>query len=435
MTLRLSKTDRAILGLAIPALGALAIDPLLTLADTAFVAQLGTTELAALGVDTAILGFAFFAFNFLAYVTTPLVARALGRGRRDEARRWVGDALLLAVGLGVMVTLVVLVAAPLLVELMGATPEVGEPAVSYLRIRALATPAVLIVTTGHGAFRGHMDTRTPLVVAAGVNGLNLVLDPLLIFALGLGLEGAAVATVIAQYVGAVWFLWLIRSRRMASLPRNFKDSLPSLLALGRNGALLTMRTGLLLAAFTVAASTATRQGAEAIAAHQLVAQLFLLSAMLADSFAIAAQAMVGETAGQGEIGPLHALSKRLALWGVVAGLALAVFVAVGRYGLALLATAPEVADLTIEAGGIAAAMEPVAALVFVADGIFLGLLAFGTMVISTGAGAVAGIGLMVFTPMGDSLTGVWWALGAMMVVRGVVFVLTYRRSAEIAVRS
>ncbi len=435
MTPRLSKTDRAILGLAIPALGALAIDPLLTLADTAFVAQLGTTELAALGVDTAILGFAFFAFNFLAYVTTPLVARALGRGRRDEARRWVGDALLLAVGLGVMVTLVVLVAAPLFVELMGATPDVAEPAVSYLRIRALATPAVLIVTTGHGAFRGHMDTRTPLVVAAGVNGLNLILDPLLIFTLGLGLEGAAVATVIAQYVGAVWFLWLIRSRRMASWPRNFKDSLPSLLALGRNGALLTMRTGLLLAAFTVAASTATRQGAEVIAAHQLVAQLFLLSAMLADSFAIAAQAMVGETAGQGEIGPLHALSKRLAWWGVVAGLVLAVFVAVGRYALALLATAPEVADLTIEAGGIAAVMEPVAALVFVADGIFLGLLAFGTMVISTGAGAVAGIGLMVFTPMGDSLTGVWWALGAMMVVRGLVFILTYRRSAEIAVRS
>ncbi|MEE8407687.1 MAG: MATE family efflux transporter [Acidimicrobiia bacterium] len=435
MTLRLSKTDRAILGLAIPALGALAIDPLLTLADTAFVAQLGTTELAALGVDTAILGFAFFAFNFLAYVTTPFVARALGRGRRDEARRWVGDALLLAVGLGVMVTLVVLVAAPLLVELMGATPDVAEPAVSYLRIRALATPAVLIVTTGHGAFRGHMDTRTPLVVAAGVNGLNLVLDPLLIFTLGLGLEGAAVATVIAQYLGAVWFLGLIRSRRMASRPRNFKEALPSLLALGRNGALLTMRTGLLLAAFTVAASTATRQGAEVIAAHQLVAQLFLLSAMLADSFAIAAQAMVGETAGQGELGPLHALSKRLAAWGVVAGVALAVFVAVGRYGLALLASAPEVADLTIEAGGIAAAMEPVAALVFVADGIFLGLLAFGTMVISTGAGAVAGIGLMVFTPMGDSLTGVWWALGAMMVVRGVVFVLTYRRSAEIAVRS
>ncbi len=63
------------------------------------------------------------------------------------------------------------------------------------------------------------------------------------------------------------------------------------------------------------------------------------------------------------------------------------------------------------------------------------MLAFGVMVISTGVGAVAAIGLMVFTPMGESLTGVWWALGVMMVVRGLVFVLTYRRSAEIAVRS
>jgi MATE family multidrug resistance protein len=195
---RFGATDREILGLAIPALGALAIDPLLTLADTAFVARLGTVPLAALGVDTAILGFAFFAFNFLAYVVTPLVARALGAGRIEEARRWVGDALLLAVALGVVVSIVVELSAPLLVDLMGAGPEVADPAISYLRIRALATPAVLVVTAGHGAFRGHKDTRTPLKVALGVNLINLVLDPILIFSAGWGLEGAAVATVVAQ---------------------------------------------------------------------------------------------------------------------------------------------------------------------------------------------------------------------------------------------
>lgn len=427
--------DRAILGLAIPALGALAIDPLLTLADTAFVARLGTIELAALGVDTAILGFAFFALNFLAYVTTPLVARALGRGNVDEARRWVGDALLLAVGLGVVVTAIIELGAPLFVDLMGATAEVGDPAVTYLRIRALATPAVLVVTTGHGAFRGHKDTRTPLVVAAGVNGLNLVLDPLLIFGFDMGLAGAAIATVIAQYAGAIWFLGLIRRRGMAARPAGLREAIPSLLALGKNGILLTARTGMLLAAFTVAAATATRLGPEQIAAHQLVAQLFLLSAMLADSFAIAAQAMVGETAGQGEIEPLHALNRRLTMWGVWAGVFLALFVFVGRHGLALLASADDVAELTVAAGGVAAAMEPVGALVFVADGIFLGLLALGTMVVSTGIGAAAAIGLMSVTTMGDSLTGIWWAIAAMMVVRGVVFLAGYRRAAEIAVRS
>lgn len=435
MTARLSKTDRAILGLAIPALGALAIDPLLTLADTGFVARLGTTELAALGVDTALLSFAFFAFNFLAYVTTPLVARSIGRGNIGEARRWVGDAMLLAVGLGVVVAILLEFLAPLLVDLMGATGAVAEEAVSYLRIRALATPAVLIVTAGHGAFRGYKDTKTPLLVAAGVNGLNVVLDPLFIFTLGLGLEGAALATVIAQYLGAVWFLRLIRSRSMASRPRGLSESLSSLWELGRNGALLTVRSGFLLASFTVAASAATRISAEAIAAHQLVAQMFLLSAMLADAFAIAAQAMVGETAGQGEADPLETLVRRLTWWGVGAGVFLALLMAFGRYPLALLATSPGVSDLTVDAGGIAALFQPVNALVFVADGIFLGLLALGAMIWSTGVGAAVAIGMILLTPAGLTLNGIWWAMGALVVARGIVFLFTYRGSAAMALRS
>lgn len=435
MTSRFGATDREILGLAIPALGALAIDPLLTLADTAFVARLGTVPLAALGVDTAILGFAFFAFNFLAYVVTPLVARALGGGRVDEARRWVGDALLLAVTLGVLVSVVVELAAPLLVDLMGAGPEVAEPAISYLRIRALATPAVLVVTAGHGAFRGHKDTRTPLKVALGVNLLNLVLDPLLIFWVGWGLEGAAVATVLAQYIGALWFLRLLVDRDMAARPRGLRASLPSLLDLGRNGALLTARSGLLLAALTVAASVATRLGPSEIAAHQLVAQVFLLSALLADSFAIAAQAMVADTAGRGDRVALDALSRRLVVWGAIAGVILMVAVGLGRHGLGFLASDEQVAELAVNAGGVVALSEPVAAVMFVGDGIFLGLLALGTMVASTGLGGAVAVALMLWTPLGDSVQGIWWAIAVMLLVRGLVLLAGYRRSATTAVRS
>jgi MATE family multidrug resistance protein len=435
VTARLSPADREILGLALPALGALAIDPLLTLADTAFVATLGTVELAALGVDTAIFGFAFFAFNFLAYVVTPLVARALGQGRVEEARRWVGDALVLALTLGLLVSVALELAAPLLVDLMGATPDVADPAVGYLRIRALATPAVLVVTAGHGAFRGHKDTRTPLKVALGVNLLNLVLDPLMIFGLGWGLEGAAIATVIAQYLGAAWFIRLMVAREMASRPRGLIEALPSLLDLGRNGALLTMRTGLLLGSFTIAAAVATRLGPEEIAAHQLVAQVFLLTALLADSFAIAAQAMVGETAARGEMETLDALNRRLVGWGAVAGLILMLGVAVGRFGLGAITSDAVVADLAIGAGGVVALIEPVAAVLFVADGIFLGLLALGTMVVSTGLGAVVAVGLMLATPLGDTVNGIWSALAVMLVVRGAVFLIGYRRSAETALKS
>jgi MATE family, multidrug efflux pump len=432
---RLGPVDREILGLAIPALGALAIDPLLTLADTAFVARLGTVPLAALGVDTAILGFAFFAFNFLAYVVTPLVARALGQGREDEARRWVGDALLLAVALGAVVAVVLELASPLFVDLMGAGPEVSEPAIAYLRIRALATPAVLLVTAGHGAFRGHKDTRTPLWVAIGVNVANLILDPILMFGLGWGLQGAAIATVAAQYLGAVWFLRLIVKRNMARRPVGLRESLPSLLALGRNGALLSIRTGLLLGSFTVAASVATRIGPEQIAAHQLVGQLFLLSALLADSFAIAAQAMVGEQTARGDLSALDALNRRLVGWGVVAGLVLMAGVGLGRYGLEWLASDPVVGGIAVGAAGVVALTEPIAAVLFVADGIFLGMLALGMMALSTGAGAVVSVGLMIWSPLGDTVNGIWWAMASLLVVRLLVLAVGYRRSAVTAVRS
>lgn len=431
----MTATDREILGLAVPALGSLAIDPLLTLADTAFVARLGTIELAALGVDAAIISFAFFAFNFLAFVTTPLVARALGRGDATEARGIVGTALALALVLGIPMTLTVLALAPHLVELMGAQPDVAGPAVGYLRIRALATTAVLVVTAGHGAFRGHKDTRTPLVVALGVNGVNLVLDPLLIFTAGLGLEGAAWATAGAQWLGAIWFVILLRSRGMATRPRRLRESLPLLATLGKNGGLLMVRTAFLLSAFTYAASAAARLGAVEIAAHQLAVQLFFLSAMVADSLEIAGQALVGEETGRGDRASLGALNRRLIGWALGAGVLLMIAVGLGRYVLRFLASAPEVGNLAVSVAGIAALLEPVGALVFVADGIFVGMLALGSMALSTAAGAAVSIGLMAFTPLGSSLHGIWWALGAFLGVRGLVFLGRYRASAAIAVRS
>jgi MATE family multidrug resistance protein len=393
-----------------------------------FVARLGVTELAALGVDTAILGFAFFGFNFLAYVTTPLVAKALGAGNPQGARRWVGDALVLAVLLGVLTTVVLLVAAPVFVGWMGASTEVGPPAIDYLRIRALATPAVLMVLAGHGAFRGHHDTRTPLYVALLVNGVNIVLDPLFIFGFGWGLEGAAVATVLAQWLGAIVFLRLLASRSMVSRPRDIQSALPTLFRLGKDGALVSLRTAALLVAFTVAASKATRLGAEQIAAHQVVAQVWLLAAMVADAFAITGQVMVGDGVGKQDESEIKSVSANLMIWGVGVGLLLLVTFWAGRGLLASLSSDPTVGALAVEAGGVAALMQPLAAPLFVADGIFLGLLALGVLVASTSTGSALGVGLMLFSPLGDSLSGIWWALAAMVVARLVVFAFSYTAS-------
>ena len=428
-------SNRAILRFAIPALGTLAIDPLLTLIDTAFVARVGVEELAALGVDTAILGFVFFGFNFLAYATTPLVAQALGRGNPEEARRWVGDAIVLAVILGLVAALAVEILAPWFVGLMGATDEVAGHAVSYLRIRGIATPAVLLVTAGHGAFRGFQDTRTPLLVAVWINVINLVVDPLLIFGAGLGLEGAALGTVIAQWAGAIWFLRLIRSRRMADRPAALREAIPTILSLARNGLLVSIRTGFLLFGLTFAASTATRLGADEIAAHQVVMQVWLLAAMIADSFAIAGQAMVAEAVGGRDPSGIDNLTARLLGWGAITGVLLMGAFLLARPLLRYLVDDPAVAGLTLSASEVAGWMMPIAAPLFVADGIFFGLLAFGTIIASTAMGALTLVLLISMTPLGSSLDGIWWAIAAMLVARGFVFLFTYRRAVRTAVRS
>jgi MATE family multidrug resistance protein len=319
---------------------------------------------------------------------------------------------------------------------MGASDEVAEPAVAYLRIRAIAAPAVLITTAAHGAFRGHQDTTTPLVVAAVVNGANLLIDLVLILGLGFGIEAAAASTVFAQVLGAIWFVWLIRRRRFAERPRRVRESLPTLLELGKSAVLITLRTGVLLLAFTVAARAATRIGTEEIAAHQVVLQVWLVAAMIADAFAIAGQAMVGEAAGAGDRERVDQVTGRLVLWGLGVGLLITVVLLSGGSVLGNLAGSEAVGALVVATLPVVAWMMPAASPLFVADGVFFGLLALGTILASTATGALLAIGLISLTPLGESLNGIWWAIAAMLVARGLVFALGYRRAVSgVTVRS
>jgi putative MATE family efflux protein len=422
--------DRRILALAVPALGALAADPLLSLVDTAFVSRLGTVALGALGVDAAIFSFAFFAFNFLAYATTPMVARRIGAGDRAGAGRIVVQALMLATGLGLLVSAVLFGGAETLVRAMQAGPELVDPAVSYLRIRALAAPAMLIVTAGHGAFRGLHDTRTPFGITLAINVINVVLDPLLIFGFDLGIEGAALATLTAQMVGAAWFVAVLvrvgRREGWSWTPPGLRELAPLL----GTGGVLTLRTLFITGTLTAATAVAASIGSEPVAAHQVVAQTWLLLAMVVDALAISAQAMVADEIGQGDRRGASVVATRLGRWGIVAGATLAVLLLSGGNLVAtFFATEPAVRELIGAAMVVAALMQPVAAAVFVADGVFLGLLQVRYLAYSTMAGGlVAGLLLWMTAVSGWGLVGVWWAIAAMVTVRLVVLALAYPRA-------
>ena len=417
------------MALAVPALAALVADPLLSLVDTAFVGRLGRVELAALGVDTALFTMAFAVCNFLAFVTTPMVSQSLGRGDRAGAGRVVSQATVTAIGLGVVGVVVFWTASGALVGLMQASAEVTAPAVEYLRIRAFAFPAALLNLVSHGIYRGYQDTRTPMWVSVGVNAFNAALDPVLIFGVGWGLAGAGWATVIAQWLGVGCFFWLLSRRASAEGWSARGTRWGELLRFWGMGAVLALRTLFLVLALTLSVAAAARVGTVEVAAHQIMVGVWALCSFTLDSLAIAGQALVGEQTGREDVDGAHQVTRRLLGWGLVMGVVIA--------GV-LLASAPwlggvftddrAVAEAVRSVVPQAAVMQPLGALVFVADGIFMAVLAVRLLAASTGAGLVAAAVVLWFSDAaGWGLSGVWWAILALIVARSCVFVWGGRR--------
>jgi MATE family multidrug resistance protein len=412
--------DRKIFSLAIPALGALAADPLLSLADTFFVSQLGSGALGALAVNGAVFGFVFVVFNFLAYVTTPMVARSQGAGKRERAAEIISSVLLLAVGLGAAVTAILIVFARPILLLVQTGPEVMGPALDYLGIRAWAAPAVLVILAGHGSFRGLADTRIPLLITLAINLLNAIIDPILIFGFDMGVSGAALGSVVAQYLGAALFVGLLFRR----LGRLRWAGLGSLIHLLRPGALITARTLFLVTTLSVATSAVARLGTDPLAAHQIVRETWFLSAMLVDGLAIAAQTLVAEATGRGDLDGQTNVIKRLLWWGTWMGVGLGVLWLVSGSPLAaVFAPTAAVAEELRAVVPVLAAIAIPAAWLWVLDGVVLGQLRLARMVTSSGLGLVAATGLLLVAGPNDwGLGGVWWAIGMMILARLLVLI-------------
>ena len=174
-----------------PALGALAAEPLYLLVDTAIVGHLGRHQLAALGVAATVLSGLFGIFNFLQYGTTAQVGRASGAGEAKIANRLGAQALWLSLGFGLAIAAGVIALAPPIVELMGVDGDTADYAVTYMRIAALGLPFAFLALGGQGYLRGVADLKTPLVIVIAANAVNVVLEVLFVYGFGWGIEGSA----------------------------------------------------------------------------------------------------------------------------------------------------------------------------------------------------------------------------------------------------
>ncbi|MEV8213671.1 MATE family efflux transporter [Leifsonia sp. NPDC077715] len=364
--------DREILRLAVPALGALVAEPVFLLADSAMVGHLGVEPLAGLGIASAVLQTIVGLMVFLAYSTTPAVARRLGAGDLRGAVTAGVDGCWLALVLGVVLAAAGWAASPFLVGLFGASAGVTDQAERYLTISMLGLPAMLIVYAATGLLRGLQDTRTPLAVAVAGFAANIVLNFVFIYLAGLGIAGSALGTVAAQWAMVVVYAVIVaRYARRVGAPL-----LPHHAGIGRTaraGGWLLLRTASLRAAMLLAVFAATQLGPDELAAFQVTMTVFATLAFALDALAIAAQALIGKGLGEGDLEGVRAVLRRCIQWGIGAGAVLGVVtIALSPFAAALFTSDASVAALLPLSLAIVGLGAPLGGYVFVLDGVLIG---------------------------------------------------------------
>jgi len=388
--------NRDILRLAVPALGALIAEPMFLIVDAALVGHLGVVPLAGLGIAGAVLQTIVGLMVFLAYATTPTVARRFGAGEMASAVRAGIDGLWLALGLGAVLALVGSLATPTIVGLFGASAEVSEQAEIYLGISMWGLPAMLIVFAATGLLRGMQDTVTPLWIAGLGFAANALLNWLFIYGFGWGIAGSAAGTVVAQWgmVGAYALVVRRLARRHAASVLPHREGVRGS---ARSGGWLFLRTVSLRAALLATVAVATMLGTDELAGWQIAFTIFSTAAFALDALAIAAQALIGKHLGAGDERGVRRVLQRTLAWGACFGVIVGALVAAGSGAIGLVFTGdPAVAALVQPALLVLAVAQPICGVVFVLDGVLMGAGDVRYLAIAGGLNLVPFVPALVF---------------------------------------
>ncbi|XP_039070101.1 protein DETOXIFICATION 42-like [Hibiscus syriacus] len=442
-----------IANIGLPATLALMADPVASLIDTAFIGRMGALELASVGVSVAIFNQVSRITMFpLVSITTSFVAEEEAASKTstdieentgsdydadqelvpltggsdmkipkpEDKRRHVPSAtsaLIVGCMLGIIQTLFLIFTAKPLLLYMGVRPDspMVKIAAQYLMLRSLGAPAILLSLAAQGVFRGLKDTKTPLYAIIIGDSVNIILDPILIFTLCLGVNGAAIAHVVSQYLIFLILVWRL-VEDFVLLPPNFKD-----LQFGRflkSGFQLLVKVISATSCMTVAASLAARLGPKPMAAFQVCFQIWLATSLLADGLAIAGQAILASAFAKKEYEKTVTVAARVLQIGVVLGLLLSfILVAVSQFASTLFTNDFDVLELMNISFPFVAVTQPINALAFVFDGVNYGASDFAYSASSMVMVAVMSLSCLFVLASSHGYVGIWIALTIFMCLR------------------
>lgn len=429
----MNKYNKQILNIAIPSIVSNITVPLLGMVDVTIVGHLGAASyIGAIAVGGMIFNIIYWVFGFLRMGTSGLTSQALGQRNFQETLRMLTRSLTIAMTIALTLFALQIPIKWAALRIMEPSAEVTHLASVYFNILIWGAPAMLGLFSLNGWFIGMQNSKIPMAIAITQNIVNIAASTLLVFGLGLKVEGVAFGTLIAQYAGFGMGLWLClhhycRLRKYFSWQGMWKRSaMQHFFNVNRD---IFLRTLCMVAVMLYFTSAGSRQGDIILAVNTLLMQFYLLFSYIMDGFAYAGEAISGKCYGAGNTQALGKTIRHTFAWGAV--MALLFTLTYGGGGdafLSLLTDEPSVITAARTYFGWALAIPAVSMAAFVWDGIYIGCTMTRGMLVSmfVAMATFFCLYLLLVPHMGNH--GLWIAFLAYLFSRGAAQTVIYRKA-------
>ena len=453
----MKKTDKQILDIAVPSIVSNITVPLLGLVDVAITGHLGAASyIGAIALGGMLFNIIYWIFAFLRMGTSGLTSQSLGRGDSDNIIRMLARSIAIAFAIAVTLLVLQVPLRELGLLIMQPTEEVRQLTVTYYNICIWGAPATLGLFALTGWFIGMQNSKIPMIIAITQNVVNILVSLVLVFGLGMRVEGVASGTLIAQWCGFLMGCFLcwrnyfgknpiakdiqplryylspspITHQPSTLNPQPSTFNLPpspitykAFFSINRD---IFLRTLCMVSVMMFFTSAGSWQGEVVLAVNTLLMQLYLLVSYIMDGFANAGEALSGKFYGAGDSDALRTTVRRIFFWGIITAAVFTVtYVTGGKPFLRLLTDEPSVVEASTSYVWWAYLVPFCSVAAFMWDGIFIGLTASRQMLQSMFVAAVTFFIVYFIATKYLGNHGLWLAFLCYMFVRGVVQTLLY----------